>query len=336
MIITIFSSTDFSIPLGSLRNHSDTIKMLLLLEFIVGLPVVLVKVVWFIFYGILRYLVPMWLWKKKSVEGEIVLITGAGSGIGRQIALNFAKKGAQLVLWDVNGAGNKETARQVRELGAKVWPYECDVSNRQNVYNTAQKVKHDVGSVTILVNNAGIVSGNYFLDIPDEKIVKTLEVNTMAHFWTLKAFLPDMIKNDHGHIVTIASIVGEGGIGGMTDYCASKCAVKGLHDSILREMRVMKRNVKCTIVCPYTVTTGMFDGIQVRYQFLLPFLSPEYVGKKIVQAVQTDTDTLYLPPRLVLAMILMHTLPTRTQLVLEGFLNANEAIKGFVGRGRQR
>lgn len=161
-------------------------KMLLLLEFIVGLPVVLVKLVWFTFYGILRYLVPMSLWRKKSVEGEIVLITGAGSGIGRQIALNFAMKGAQLVLWDVNRAGNKETARQVRELGARVWTYECDVSNRQNVYNAAQKVKHEVGSVTILVNNAGIVSGNYFLDIPDEKIVKTLEVNTMAHFWVRK------------------------------------------------------------------------------------------------------------------------------------------------------
>ncbi|PIK38914.1 retinol dehydrogenase 10 isoform b [Apostichopus japonicus] len=251
--------------------------------------------------------------------------------IGRQIAINFAEQG-DLVLWDVDSAGNKETAQLVRKFGVNVWTYTCDVSNRQKVYTLAQRVKDEAGTVTILVNNAGIVSGSYFLDLSDEKIMKTMGVNTMAHFWTLRAFLPDMIKNNQGHVVTVSSLVGEGGIGGMSDYSASKCAVKGLHESILRELHMYRSNVKCTVVCPYTVNTGMFNGISVKYQFLLPFITPEYVGKKVVQAVLTDTDTLYLPPYIFIAVFLMHSLPTNVQLAIENFLNANEAMKSFVGK----
>lgn len=80
----------------------------------------------------------------------------------------------------------------------------------------------------------------------------------------MKAFLPDMVRDNHGHIVTISSVVGDGGVGGISDYCTSKCAVKGLHDSILREMHVLKSKVKCTVICPYGISTGMFAGVKTR------------------------------------------------------------------------
>ncbi|KFP28466.1 Epidermal retinol dehydrogenase 2, partial [Colius striatus] len=193
--------------------------------------------------------------RKKNVSGEIVLITGAGSGIGRLLSLKFASLGATVVLWDVNQEGLKETSRLARELGtARVHSYICDCSKRQEVYRVADQVKKEVGDVSILVNNAGIVTGKMFMDAPDSLMEKNMEVNTMAHFWTYKAFLPAMMASNHGHLVSIAS---SGGVA----YCASKFAAVGFAESVDLEMKDLGRTgVKTTIVCPYLINTGMFDG----------------------------------------------------------------------------
>ncbi|KAI4809932.1 hypothetical protein KUCAC02_018787, partial [Chaenocephalus aceratus] len=154
--------------------------------------------------GVLRP--PVCAQERKNIEGEVVLISGAGSGIGRLMAQEFASLNTVLVLWDINQEGMKETARLAKESGAsRVHYYVCDCSNKNEVYRVADQVKREVGDVGILVNNAGIVTGKKFMDAPDSLIEKTMEVNTMAHFWTYKAFLPAMIANNHGHLVSIAS-----------------------------------------------------------------------------------------------------------------------------------
>lgn len=119
----------------------------------------------------------------KSIFGEIALITGAGSGIGRLIALRLAKLGAKIVLWDVNTAGLEQTKVLIERDGGEAHTYFCDVTDRSQVYETADKVRQDVGNVSLLVNNAGIVNGKWFLDTSDEKIEKVMEVNVIAHFW---------------------------------------------------------------------------------------------------------------------------------------------------------
>ncbi|KGL99480.1 Epidermal retinol dehydrogenase 2, partial [Charadrius vociferus] len=197
--------------------------------------------------------------RKKNVSGEIVLVTGAGSGIGRLLSLKFASLGATVVLWDINQEGLKETSRLARENGAvRVHCYICDCSKRQDVYRVADQVKKEVGDVSILVNNAGIVTGKRFIDSPDSLVEKTMEVNTMAHFWTYKAFLPAMIASNHGHLVSIASSAGLIGVNRLADYCASKFAAVGFAESVDLEMRVLgKSGVKTTTVCPYVINTGM-------------------------------------------------------------------------------
>ena len=120
---------------------------------------------------------------RKDINGEIIFLTGAGSGLGRLMALKFAKLGAIVVCIDVNESANDETVRAIKSQGCKAHGYKCDCGNRQDVYRVADLVKKQVGDVTILINNAAIVSGKKFLETEDWMVQKTIEVNTMAHFW---------------------------------------------------------------------------------------------------------------------------------------------------------
>merc|ERR1719430_281601 len=94
----------------------------------------------------------------KDVQGEIVLITGGGSGIGQLMAVEFAKRKCKIVTWDINTGGNEKTVELVKAAGSKAWAYKVDVTNRNEVYDMAKQVKKEVGVVSILINNAGIVS----------------------------------------------------------------------------------------------------------------------------------------------------------------------------------
>lgn len=148
---------------------------------------------------------------EKDVSGQVVLITGGASGIGRIMAEKFAERGARIVIWDVNESGLKETKDHLNQRHGKqvCSSFVCDISDRETVYRTAEEVRAQIGCIDILVNNAGIVNGKRLLQLDDSKIVKLLEINTLSHFWTVKAFLPDMISRRRGHIVSIASIAGQ-------------------------------------------------------------------------------------------------------------------------------
>nr|XP_039320878.1 epidermal retinol dehydrogenase 2 isoform X2 [Saimiri boliviensis boliviensis] len=234
---------------------------------------------------------------RKNVAGEIVLITGAGSGVGRLLALRFARLGSVLVLWDINKNGNEETRKMAQEAGAtRVHAYTCDCSQKEEVYRVADQVKKEVGDVSILINNAGIVTGKKFLDCPDALMEKTLDVNFKAHLWTYKAFLPAMIANDHGHLVCISSSAGLVGVSGLADYCASKFAAFGFAESMFVETFVQKqKGIKTTIVCPFFINTGMFEGCTTGCPTLLPILEPEYAVGKIVEAILQEKMYLYMP-----------------------------------------
>lgn len=122
--------------------------------------------------------------RTKPIDGELVLITGAGGGLGRLFAQEFAKHGAEVVLWDIDGSSNEQTAELVRELGGRAQTYTVDVTNREDVYRSAKLVQQDAGrDVTMLVNNAGVVAGKRMLDCPDELMERTMKVNCHALFW---------------------------------------------------------------------------------------------------------------------------------------------------------
>jgi len=213
------------------------------------------------------------------------------------IAMKFAQRCAKkVVLLDKNESMLKDAVDEVRSIakgGCEVREVVADLSTREEVAAGMARVFDTVGHVTILVNNAGIVTGKKLLDSPDRQMELTMRVNTEAHFWTVKAVLPEMIERNHGHIVTIASCAGIVATPGLADYCASKFAAVGFDESLRCELRMLgKTGVKTTCVMPYFINTGMLDGVKDAYPWLLSTLSPQKAARRIVDAVLCNQPTL--------------------------------------------
>jgi all-trans-retinol dehydrogenase (NAD+) len=267
----------------------------------------------------------------KSVKDKIVLITGGTNGIGRIMALDFAERGAKVVVWGRNPEALKEMEEAGRSKGRFIKALGCDVSDRAAVYRAADQVKKEVGPVDILINNAGVVSGATILDTPDEKITSTIAVNTLALFWTTKAFLPDMLARNEGHLVTIASAAGILGVTGLADYSASKFGAFGYHEAITMELQKKKTAVKTTLVCPYYIDTGMFEGVKTRFPLLLPILKSENTARRIVKAVLTNRRLLVMPS-FVRNIFWLRMLPASIFDGIIGFLGINSTMDHFTGR----
>lgn len=231
---------------------------------------------------------------KKDIVGEIALVTGGGGGLGRLLALRLAKLGATVVLWDVNTQGLEETVSLVKGIGGNAYGFKCDLADKEDVYKVAKKTQQEVGDVTILINNAGVVSGQLLLNTPDHLIQRTFDVNIIAHFWTVKAFLPKMIDKDHGHIITIASMAGFVGVPKLVDYCASKFAAVGFDESLRIELESLGiEGVKTTVICPYFIQqTGMFDNVSSRF---IPTLKPNDVADRIIDALRLEETVVMIP-----------------------------------------
>ncbi len=262
---------------------------------------------------------------------KVTLITGGGCGLGRLVAQRMAAKGSQVVLWDIAHESLANTAREISAAGHKVATYDCDVSDRDMVYGLAERVKKDVGKVDIIINNAGVVSGRPFLECSDEQLERTVGVNVLAHFWTVKAFLPDMVKANSGHIVTVASAGGIVGSSGLVDYSASKFAAFGFHEALRAELKKQKLKIHTTVVCPYFIRSEMFAGVRTRFSFLLPILEAEKVSERIVKAIAHQKERVIMPP-LVYATWPLRLLPVSTFDKLATFLGINDAMDEFQGR----
>jgi all-trans-retinol dehydrogenase (NAD+) len=224
-----------------------------------------------------------------DVEGARVLVTGAASGLGRRLALGAAERKTTLVLWDLNRESLEKVAGEIETLGPRAHLDVVDVSKREDVYEAARRVP---GPVDILINNAGVVSGKSLLEIPDEKIERSFAVNTLALFWTVKAFLPGMIERRRGHLVTIASAAGLIGVPKLTDYGASKWAAVGFDEALRMELRKRAPAIRTTVVCPYYLRTGLFEGAKSRFPALLPILGEETAAERILRAIERDKKSL--------------------------------------------
>jgi len=274
----------------------------------------------------------------KNIQDKLILITGGASGIGQLMAFAFAEKKAKVIIWDINDNAIKAVENEARAKNLFIRGMICDVSDRNAVYAQAQKLTSEFGQLDILINNAGVVSkkgekvvGPAFLGIPDESIIKTITINALSIFWTSKAFLPSMIERNTGHIVTISSAAGMIGVKGLSDYCAGKFAAFGFDEALRMELRRMKSKIRTTIVCPFFINTGMFEGVKTRVPLLLPILKKEYAVKKIVKAVLKNKTRLIMP-RFVFSVFLLRLVPTAIMDLIADFFGISHAMDDFKGR----
>jgi all-trans-retinol dehydrogenase (NAD+) len=227
-----------------------------------------------------------------TLAGKRVLVTGGASGMGRGVAMECARRGADLVLWDIDRERLAAVAAEIGATGRSVRIDAFSIADRAQVYRTARVVESEGGPIDVLVNSAGVVSGKAFLDLTDEDIERTFGVNTVALFWTCKAFLPGMVERNRGHVVTIASASSFVGVAKLTDYAASKWAAYGFDESLRVELKKRRSAVKTTVVCPYYVNTGMFTGVKSRFPLMLPILDEKYVVGRIVDAIESNRGRL--------------------------------------------
>jgi len=268
-----------------------------------------------------------------EIAGRHILITGGASGIGRLMALEAAALGGRVSIWDIDAQKLDTVVGELQAAGRETARgFICDVSRRERVYEVAAQTREAGGPVDLIINNAGIVSGRSFLDLPDEKIEATFAINTLSLFWVTKAFLPEMIRRNQGHIVTIASASALIGVAQLSDYAASKWAAMGFDESLRAELRRTAPGVKTTVVCPFYIDTGMFHGVKTRFPWLLPILQERDVARRVIDAIRRNRPRLFMP-WIIYLVPPMRLLPVPLFDWIAGFLGINASMNEFKGRG---
>ena len=264
-------------------------------------------------------------------ENANVLITGGASGIGKIMGRMALEKGAKcFIIWDINLSGI-ETARKELSRYGKVKGYIVDVSNAEAVNAAYAKAVADCGDIDILINCAGIVTGNKTFDQQTtEEMVRTMNINALAPMFVARAALPDMIRRNSGHICNITSAGGMLSNPKMSVYAASKWAATGWSDSVRIELQEMKSDVHVTTVTPYYINTGMFNGVKSP---IIPILKPEYVAKRIIRAIERNRTFRGIPFGFHFIRFWQFLLPTRIFDWLFGkVFGIYHAMDKFTGR----
>ncbi len=206
-----------------------------------------------------------------SLEGRVALITGGARGIGREIALLFAKEGADIALCDVNLEQAEQTAKEIRDSGRECIAFKTDVTDLKQVQDMVDKILDKFKKLDILINNAGITKDNLILRMSEEDWDKVISVNLKGCFICTKAASRVMLKQRFGKIINLASIIGIMGNAGQANYSASKAGIIGLTKSIAKELA--PRGVSVNAIAPGFIKTEMTDRL------------PEDIQKRMLSAI---------------------------------------------------
>jgi len=192
-----------------------------------------------------------------SFQHRVATVTGAGSGIGRALAVGLARRGARLALSDVDEAGLAETSRLARDAGAEVHDAPLDVADRAAVHAYADEVAARFGRVNQVYNNAGIAFARSVLESEYADYERILSVNLWGVIHGTKAFLPHLLASGDGHVINISSLNGYMAQGDLSHYCAAKFAVRAFTEALRIEMLAERRRVRVTVVHPGGVRTSI-------------------------------------------------------------------------------
>jgi all-trans-retinol dehydrogenase (NAD+) len=270
----------------------------------------------------------------QTLRGKRALITGGASGIGKAIAERFAAAGAEIVLVDLNETALRETAAGFERAGTRVRTYTLDVTDTSRITGLKEQIARDVGPIDVLVNNAGLVFGGAFLDVPLEKHLTTYRVNTLGLVAMTHAFLPDLIAGGDGHVVNVASASGYIGLPFGATYASSKWAVLGFSESLALELELQGHaHVHVTAICPSYVATGLFDGAKAPRTTRL--LTADRVADLTTKAVLANAPYVRTPWLVRMTPILKALTPFRLFYRVAALLGVNTSMMEWRGRRAQ-
>lgn len=190
-----------------------------------------------------------------SLQGQVAIVTGASRGIGRAIALELARQGAAVACVATQKGNAEPTANEIEAAGGKAVAYGLDVSDAEAVQQFVEKVESDLGTPSIVVNNAGLTRDTLVLRMKDDDWIRVLEVNLRGAFNLIRACAKPMMKARYGRIINISSVIGLHGGAGQANYAASKAGLVGLTKSIAKEFG--SRGITCNAVAPGFIETDM-------------------------------------------------------------------------------
>ena len=189
-------------------------------------------------------------------EEKVVLVTGGSRGIGKEVAMKFAKEGYNVVTNYVSDKTDKEKLKkEFEENNVKALVLKADVSKTEDVENLVKQAIDTFGKIDVLVNNAGITRDNLLMRMPEEDFDKVIETNLKGTFLVTKAVTKYMMKKRHGSIINLSSVVGVAGNAGQSNYSASKAGIIGFTKSVAKELA--SRNIRANAVAPGFIETDM-------------------------------------------------------------------------------
>ncbi|WP_181305279.1 3-ketoacyl-ACP reductase [Rufibacter sp. XAAS-G3-1] len=191
----------------------------------------------------------------ESLKGKTALITGAGKGIGRALAMALAREGVNIALLARTQSDLQKVATELEGLGVETSVVTADVTNITSVNEAVEQARQELGFIDILINNAGTAAFGKFLELEPDQWEHIIKVNLMGPYYVTRAVLPAMISKKTGDIINISSTAGQRGSAVTSAYSASKFGLIGLSESLMQEVR--KHNIRVTTLTPSTVATDL-------------------------------------------------------------------------------
>ncbi|WP_026705643.1 3-ketoacyl-ACP reductase [Flavobacterium soli] len=221
----------------------------------------------------------------ENLKGKKAIITGGGKGLGKATAIAFAKEGIDVAITGRNEQNLIDTVAELKALGVDAIYEKFDVGNHQEVQTAVQNIIKTFGTVDILVNNAGIAAFGTFMEMSPEKWNDIMQTNVMGMYYVTKEVLPHLIAKNQGDIINVSSTAGLTGNAGTSAYSASKFAVIGLSEALMKEVR--KNNIRVSTLTPSTIASDMSIELGIaKKDSEDSVLQPEDFAELIVASLQ--------------------------------------------------